>query len=298
MPERARGFSGTISLAPNDVNDKEGRVGKKDMTESAKGEHQNIARAVLALEALAQAGNKGLRFADVVRVTGLSKTVVHRCLAGLTSHGLAAYDQNEGLFFLGDRLFAWTIAAGNRYELAARVAPYLQSLADETEDTIYFMVRRGDDTFCYGRAEGSFPIKTLTVNIADRRPLGIGAGPLAIMAALDDADIARLMRSQAADRVRFGLSDEKLLQMIAETRAIGYSFNDGHIIQGMRGVGVPLRNAKGEPVASLTVAAISMRLEFERREALAQTLRSRADVLADQFSSLLDNPGKIEKNSS
>lgn len=267
----------------------------REAADGAKGAHQNIARAVLALDVLAKAGNKGLRFADVVRATGLGKTVVHRCLAGLVSHGLAAFDQDEGRFFLGDRLFAWTVAAGQRYELATRVLPYLQRLAEDTEDTAYFMLRRGDDTICYGRAVGNFPVKTLTVNIADRRPMGIGAGPLAIMAALADAEIDRLILAQAGERARFGLSDETLRQMIAETRATGYSFNDGHFIKGMRGIGVPVRNDKGEPAASLSIAAISSRLEFERREQLARTLLDMAAIISNQFGELLENPGRFDR---
>lgn len=251
------------------------------------GAHQNIARAALVLEALAKSGKRGLRLTDIARLTTLSKTAVHRCLAGLTAHGLATLEEDEGRFFLGDRLFAWAATAGGRYEIAERIVPYLRRLAEQSEDTAYFMLRRGNDAVCYGRAEGAFPIKTLTLNIGDLRPLGIGSGPLAIMSFLEPVEIDRLMRTQAAARKRFGLSDDTLRELIAEARANGYSSFGEFLIKGMGALGVPVRNAKGEPVAALSIAAISTRLEPARRGKLVRWLRETASVIQNECRHLL-----------
>jgi DNA-binding IclR family transcriptional regulator len=253
-----------------------------DTVDSADGKNQNIARAALVLQTLAESGNSGLRLTDVARLTGLSKTATHRCLAGLTTHGLAMFDQDDARFFLGDRIFSWTVLAGERYELAERVMPYLRRLAEESKDTAYFLLRRGDDAICYGRAVGSYPIKTLTLNVGDKRPLGVGSGPLAILAFLGDAEIERLMRTQAAARKRFGISDESLRQMIAAARAYGYSTFGEQLIKGMAGVGVPVRNARGMPVAAFSIAAIASRMEPERRKKLAQSLRKAATLIQNE----------------
>ncbi len=258
-----------------------------DSAAAADGTHQNIARAALVLDALASSGNNGLRLTDVTHITGLSKTVAHRCLAGLTAYGLASFEKDEGRFFLGDRLFAWTVIAGERYELAGRVAPYLRRLAEETEDTAYFLLRRGDEAVCYGRAEGAFPIKTLTLKVGDKRPLGIGSGPMAIMAFLSDAEINRLMQTQAAARKRFGISDESLRQMIAVARTNGYTTFGEQLIKGMGGVGVPVRNSEGKPVAAFTIAAIASRMEPERRKQLAKALRRTAALIEQECQHLL-----------
>jgi DNA-binding IclR family transcriptional regulator len=223
-----------------------------------------------------------LRLTDVAHTTRLSKTAVHRCLAGLTAHGLALFEPEENRFFLGDRLFAWTVMAGERYQIAERIIPYLRRLAEESEDTAYFLLRRGDEAICYGRAVGSFPIKTLTLNIGDRRPLGIGSGPLAIMAFLSDAEIERLMRTQAAARKHFGISDDSLRQMLAAARSSAYSKFGDQLIKGMGGIGVPVRNSKGTTVAGLSIAAISSRLETPRQKLLVQSLRKIAALIQDE----------------
>ena len=83
-----------------------------EMSGESGAQHQNIARAALILEALAGCARQGLRLTDVSRITGLSKTVAHRGLAGLVAHGMATYENESARFFLGDRLFAWVGRAG------------------------------------------------------------------------------------------------------------------------------------------------------------------------------------------
>jgi len=252
-----------------------------------RGLHQNIARTTLVLSALAAAGKRGLRLTDVTQLTGISKTAAHRCLAGLTLHGLASFEENGGHFFLGDKIFAWGVVARGRFELADRATPYLERLADETEDTIYFMLRRADDAVCYGRAEGRFPIKTLTLNVGEKRPLGVNTGTLAIMAFLDDEEVDRLIRTRAAARSNYPIKDVALRKMIIRARACGHSRIDGEIMPGMSGVGVPVRNSRGFPVAALSVAAISARLEEPRRSQIAHRLKQEAKRMQEELADLL-----------
>jgi DNA-binding IclR family transcriptional regulator len=224
---------------------------------------------------------------DVTRITGLGKTVAHRCLAGLVAHGLAIYEPDSAHFFLGDRIFAWVTKAQERFALAERVKPHLRRLADELADTIYFFVRRGDEAICYGRAEGSFPIKTLTLNVGDRRPLGVGAGPLAIAAFLPNAEVNRLIREHSAAREKFRFSDGMLKDEVATARKVGYSHMEGHLIKGMSGVGVPIRNESGMPLASMSVAAITPRLEPPRRLEIVARLKSEAALIETELKSFL-----------
>lgn len=83
---------------------------------------------------------------------------------------------DSGRYFWGMRIFSWSKSASNRFGLAERVAPALQRLADQTNDTAYFMLRVDDDALCLDRREGNFPIKTISVRVGNRWPLGVGAG--------------------------------------------------------------------------------------------------------------------------
>ncbi|MFC6018018.1 IclR family transcriptional regulator [Plantactinospora solaniradicis] len=238
----------------------------------ARGEHQNIARAALVLEALAGAGRPGLRLTDVINETGLTKTVAHRFLGGLVANGMARLDRSSGRYFLGDRIFTWAVRGSDHFELAERVSPHLRALAVELHDTVYFYQRRDDHAICLGRAEGDFPIKTLTLNIGDRRPLGAGSGSLAIVAYLPDEEIQRLTTEQAENYATYHLTADRLREDILLTRENGYALNVDRLIPGMSGIGIPIRTQAGEPVAAVSVVAISPRLAGDRRTEVARRL--------------------------
>lgn len=251
-------------------------------------QHQNIARAALALDVLASGGKRGLRLTDVVHATGLNKTVAHRCLSGLVANGLASYDADASRYYLGDRLFAWVARAHDRFELADRARPYIEALADELADTIYFSIRRGDESICFGRAEGSYPIKTLTLDVGARRPLGVGGGSLAIAAFQNDAEVARLTREHTAARLEFRYTDQMFQDDIAKARAEGYASTEGYFIEGMTGIGMPIRNRAGEPVASISIAAITARLAAPRRHTVVERLRTEVATMERDLAPLIE----------
>ncbi len=256
-----------------------------------KGAHQNVARVSLILSALADASRTGLRLTDLVRATGLSKTVAHRFLAGMMQHGLVELDELSGRYFLGLSMIVWSASAGNRYGLARAAEPTLDRLAKITGDTVYLMLRHGDECVCIDRREGDYPIRTLTIDVGDRRPLGAGAGPLAILAFLQDAEIENIL-PRIADPLaafKFDLTDIRLL--VEATRKKGFATIDNRINPGMSGVSVPIRRQDGAPFAALNVVAVSDRMADERRSWIAKEIASEASALEQTLRPLLSADG-------
>jgi DNA-binding IclR family transcriptional regulator len=143
---------------------------------------------------------------------------------------------------------------------------------------------------CLDRREGSFPIKTLTLRVGDRRPLGVGAGSLAILAFLPDEEVERVIAAQGADQARYGIDEMTMRDMITTARQLGYSVNDERLIRGMSAIGVPVRRPNGQPFAALSVAAISSRLQLPRRESIATSLKQEAELLEEELKPILAQP--------
>jgi DNA-binding IclR family transcriptional regulator len=257
---------------------------------SEKGLHQNIARATMVLSAIAANATQGVRLTDVVHATALGKATVHRVLNGLVANGLAEHDKATGRFYLSLKLIAWAVAAGNRFGLAQLAGPALTRLSQRTQDTVYLSLRSGDEAVCIDRREGSYPIKTLTLRMGDRRPLGVGAGSLAMLAFLPDEERERIIAAQAAEQARYGIDEMTLRDMIATARQLGYALNEERLIPGMSAVGVPVRRPDGAPFGALSVAAISSRLQPPRRESIATSLRQEADQIETELQPLLGQP--------
>ena len=257
---------------------------------------RSAARLTTILDELARASVHGLRLTDIVEVTGLGKTTAHRLLNGLADQGLIDFDEDTGRFFMGMKMLAWASAARNRFNIAKMAEPALASITRETEDTAYLIGRSGDFAVCLDCWEGTFPIKVLTLHIGDRRPLGIGAGSLALLAALPDAEVARVLSQQAGERSQYTFSDARLREMVAETRRNGYAYNDIHVykdmadVTGMAAVAVAVHRADGAPVAALHTTSITARLTQPRRDEVVRMLKAEARKLETYLQPVFETP--------
>lgn len=262
------------------------------MAEAAvrKGDHQNVARVAQVMDILAGAKETGLRLTDVVERSGLGVATVHRLLNGLVDYGFVDHDGETNRYFVGLKMLGWVAAATERYGLAGYVEPALERLARDTEDTIYFSLPSGYDSLCVDRREGSYPIKTLTLSVGDRRPLGVGAGSLALLAFQPETQRDRILAEDGERRRAFGIDGAYLAEAVAASREAGYSLNPGRLIRGMYAVGVPIRRADGPAVAALSVAALSERLSGERLDLVVGRLKAEAAAIEEQAAAVLSSP--------
>ncbi len=247
----------------------------------------------MILRLLAKAGDGGHRLSDIAESAGLGKTTAHRLLGALVQVGLANQDLKSKRYTLGSAAAALGRAA-NIHHVESVLRPVLRRLAKETEDTVFASVREGLAAVCVWREVGSFPIRTLTLDQGDRRPLGVGAGSLALLAFLPDDEIDAVIDRNKRWLLDYaGFSPEALRQFVARTRENGYALNEGRIVPAMQAIGVPILTRDGYPVAALSLAAICDRMGPDRLPGLIGRLQEEAAELAAS----LDAPGRADTTS-
>ncbi|MCC5978629.1 MAG: IclR family transcriptional regulator [Salinarimonas sp.] len=250
------------------------------MAEAQVSSVKTIGRAAMVLKALAAGPGFGSRLTDIATATGLGKATAHRLLGALADVGFVDFDDQEKLYRLGYALFALG-ASARAFHVVDLARSSLVRLAAETGDTVYLSVRDGDEALCVDRRTGSFPIRTLTLDVGDRRPLGIGAGSLALLAFENEAEIERVIRANAPARRNYAAFDDaRLRALIAQAREQGYAFNDGNIVSAMGAVGVPVMDEAGRVLAALSIAAIRERFDGRRQAQLVSLLQAEARELA------------------
>ena len=242
---------------------------------------QTLRRGLAVLRLLTRVGPGGLRMGEIGRRLGLNKSTAVRLTRTLVDEGFVLHDQASGAYRLGPEAFAVGLAAEPSYALQRLAAPALEALALESGDTVFFTVLHGIESICLSRSEGDFPIRNQLVKPGDRWPLGVGAGSCAMLAALSDADIAHILRSNAAERLaRFpDCTDAAIHRLITETRSQGYCLNPGLVLENSWAIGVPVVDANQRPVASLSLAAIEPRLGAVRRAFLGNRLMQASQAL-------------------
>lgn len=237
---------------------------------------QAVRRAVTLLRELAAMRGSGVRLQQLATQSRLAPPTVHRILKGLIAEGLVAKDESTSRYSLGPVIHELGLAAAPRYEVGARFHAALDRLAAESGDTVFLSIRSHLDAVCIDRREGSYPIKALTLEIGSRRPLGVGAGALALLMALPESEAEDMIAANAHRFPAYNLTPALVREAVAAARANGYTLNDGRIIRAYHGLGVPIRGARGEVVAALSIAGISERISEARRPKLIALLRQEA----------------------
>jgi len=237
---------------------------------------QTIGRASTVLKALSEGPSGGMRLSDVAESVGLGKTTVARLLKALIDVGYVELDAGGRHYRLGYCLFKLGNAA-RRFHIIDLARPGIARLAALTGDTVFLSLRDGNQALCVDRQTGAFPIRTLTLSVGDRRPLGVGAGSLALLAFEPDAEVGRILAASREERQAFSaFSDDALRGMIDRARAAGFSFNDGRIVSAMNALGVPVLDRDSRVVAALSIAAIRERMAAPRQEELVAQLKAEA----------------------
>ncbi len=160
----------------------------------------------------------------------------------------------------------------------------IDGLVAATEDTVMLSVRQGTDSVCVARGVGSYPIKIMTLAVGDRRPLGYGAGSLALLAFLPAEEVSDIVKANARLAARYpGLEEYVVLELVEQCREQGYARTDGRIVPGMSSIGVPVLGTDGMAVAALSVASVSDRLGKERSAWVVATLQEEANKLSEKL---------------
>jgi DNA-binding IclR family transcriptional regulator len=224
------------------------------------------------LRILSNTDDRGIALAEICTLTDMTKTTAHRVLGALVDSGLLFQDVLTRNYRLG---FAAAVLGRSalQQDVSGTARPSLQRLAQKTGDTAFASLLEGTAAICVAREVGEFPIRTLTLSVGDRRPLGVGAGSLALLATLGDAVIDNILRRNEVwlrDFHAFAPADLK--RLIARTRKDGFALNEGLIVPGMNAIGVVVLDKDGQPRAALSVAAIRDRMSRSRMTELAGLL--------------------------
>ncbi|MCQ0988722.1 IclR family transcriptional regulator [Jiella marina] len=240
---------------------------------------QSVDRALTLLSLIGRHCEKGASLAAIVEGSGLNRPTARRLVLALIRSRLVEQDPVTRRYFLGEEAYVLGVLASRRFGFLDCALESLASLSKTSGDTSFASIRRGDYSVCLHREEGAFPIRTHALDPGHRHPLGVGAGAMAMLAALDDAEIARILDTNQAILAEHypAYTSEAFAQDIAFARSRGYALNPGRVLQNSWAIGMAVRYPDGHIAGALSVAAIDSRMGEARQAELARDLA--AEVL-------------------
>ncbi len=237
-----------------------------------------VGRVGAVLRAVSAHEPDGTTTSAVGRAAGLARPTAHRLLTSLLAEGLVDRDP-DGRWLLGPELYLLGTTASRRYDVTTLAQPFVRRLSDATAESAFFSVRRGDESVCLVREDGSFPIRSHVLHEGIRFPLGVASAGLALLAYLPDAEVEAFL--DRADLAAYGAAHapERLRARVAETRAAGYAVNPGLLVEGSWGMGAAVFGPDERPLGALSLTGIEHRFAADRRPELGALLLREAHRL-------------------
>lgn len=241
---------------------------------------QAIERAVSILNAFS-AEHPEYGVTELADELGLHKSTVHRFLVNLEAAGLVERSPRTGRFRLGLRILELGGLVMQRLSLWDEALPFLESLVRDTGETGHLAVLDGGEAIYIEKVE---------TNRALRIPSAVGRGYPAhatnlgkvLLAHCSGEEVAEIVGARGLDRYTpQTITDiDSLHEELGRIRDQGYAVDDEEYDEGLRCIGAPIVDHRGEVVAAMGVGGPVTRVTPERVSELSDLVIAAAEGLS------------------
>ncbi|WP_127581754.1 IclR family transcriptional regulator [Paenibacillus koleovorans] len=216
-------------------------------------------------EALANVDGGGMGMMEICEKSGLSRSTTHRLLAALTESGYVVRDAHSKKYSLGLPILRIATSLLNNINLRKLLHPFLEELSLVTGETAHLAQLDGVHVVYIDIVDSPKEIGFLTTFIGKHMPLHSTATGKAILAHMPKPFRERVYREAGLAKVtEHTLTDEERVEAeLDNIRRLGYSLDRMEQRDGVKSIGSPIFNRKGEVVAAISVAGPAFRFEPE-----------------------------------
>lgn len=237
-----------------------------------------VERALNILEFLARSQH-GASHSQLTRRLQLPRSTCHALLLTFERCGYLERDIKTRRYRLGSKLYTLATSSLSTLRVRDEAAPVLQKLACETGLTAQLAVLLENEAVLIDRIA---PLGVPNTALGPGKRVGLHCTALgkALLAQFDDEKAVEMVRKQGFFRHNENtiVSGRKLRMVCEEIRRIGYAIEDEEEEIGLRGIGVPVLDSKGQVLAAISISGPGA--QFAALSVLVRHTKDAATVLA------------------
>ncbi|MBO7746956.1 IclR family transcriptional regulator [Paenibacillus sp. MWE-103] len=207
---------------------------------------------------------------DMIRLSGIPKSSVHRMIGSLSDMGLLHKDE-EGLYSLGLLFLQFGNLVAERLDIRGVAAAEMRRLRDEIGEAVHLAVRDGDSSMYIEKLDTDHPVRLFT-KMGRRAPLYAGASSRILLAFMPEGERDAYLDEVEPEAIGLGtiVSKPKLREALEEARAHGYAFSRSELENYTAELSAPIFDHTGKMVAGLSIAGPEVRFG---EDGLAERIR-------------------------
>jgi IclR family transcriptional regulator, KDG regulon repressor len=205
---------------------------------------------------------------QIARKAGLSKTTAFRILKTLEKHGVFKYNELEETYSLGLKLMELGGIVYSSLSMRKVASPYLDALAHSLKATILLGIIKDDHLLYIDKRESESLIRVSSY-IGLKRPPYYGMLGMTLVAYMPDEQKKKLLQLYPPVKItdKTVVDAEELMRKFDQTTKLGYYIEREEVIDGVIGIGVPIRDFYGNVVAAVgaSMAGFQVNEKITRR---------------------------------
>ncbi len=227
------------------------------------------------------AANNGKTIDTISADTGIPRSSVQRILQSLIKEGIIASKPKYG-YILTPLLLTIAISDKNKFSLLDLAIPVMREISEKTRETVSLNIISGYERICIFRIEGDLEI-TRNIKIGEKAPLFIGSAGKIIASGLSVKETEKILEKYLETNVIQAEEIEKIKKNINQVKLDGFAVSSGERLQGSASMAVPIKDALGNIVASLSIASIKARFTEENKEKFLKLLLKGSQEISSEF---------------
>lgn len=245
-------------------------------------ENRNLIKSLIksfeVLELIVQ--NEKMSLKEINDTTNLGKSTIHRILATFRKMNYIDQSQDDNKYFATIKIFELGNNITNKMPIKKIAKPYLQKLYNDCHETVNLGMVIGDDIIYLDKMITKEPLK-IDLEIGKRVPIYCSSLGKSILAYSERKDFESFKYEKFTKNTIS--SCEQLEQELNEIRINGYAFDDEEYIDYLSCIAVPIKDNKGNAIASISVATPTVRLNEERKIKFIKDLKFYSKCIEDDM---------------
>lgn len=189
---------------------------------------------------------------QISKKAALSKTTAFRILKTLEKHGIFKYNELEETYSLGLKLMELGGMVYSSLSIRKVASPYLDALSHSLKATILLGILKDDQLLYIDKRESESLIRVSSY-IGLKRPPYYGMLGMTLVAYMSHEEKKKLLQLYPPAKItdKTVVNVEELIRRFDQTKKEGCYIEREEVIDGVMGIGVPIRDFSGKVVAAL-----------------------------------------------
>ena len=236
--------------------------------EVAKAHVHSLARSLQLMDVLANERSE-LSLTEIAKRMGWPKSTVHGIISTLRDYRYIDQNPANGRYRLGIRLFELGLKVAGSWDVREIALPLMRKLNNQFGEMVHLATEDNGEVFYIEKIDSTHIIRIVS-EIGARLPLHCSGLGKAILANQPPGEIERIINQKGLSMMtKNTITDPARLDAeLAKIRIQGYAIDDQEIMEGLRCVAAPIRDASGDVRYAISVSGLAEQMRGEHFEAI------------------------------